>query len=964
MGDPVTPERWRQIEPILDAALELPAEERAAYLDRGCAGNAELRSEVEALLAADQKAGGFLETPITPRLQGLRQGSDDRGSVHAAAGGERVGPYRLVRELGHGGMGAVFLADRDDGHFEQRVALKLIRRGMASDEILRRFVRERQILARLEHPHIARLLDGGIGSDGQPWFAMEYIDGVPITRYADEHRLTVEQRLRLFLDVCEAVCCAHAAGVVHRDLKPPNLLVDAAGTVKLLDFGIAKLLEETESTAATRTGLRLLTPEYAAPEQIRGEPVTAATDVYGLGVVLYQLLSGHHPFRLGREDTPARIERRVCEQDPPRLSARVAQTAELRHTDGTVEIITPEAVSRARGTECRQLRRRLAGDLDSIAFRALEKEPSRRYPSAGALAEDLRRHLVRLPIRARRGGVVYRLGRVVRRHRTAVGMIAFAALVLGAASALLLMGNRAVVAASAAGRPQPVTALAVAMRLHEEGLRAYHQQDLHGARRLFRAALAADSTFALAAYYALHTEWALGLPPDSGLQARLRQLADRLPERERLLVRGRIAWSTADPAVLAIAETLATRYPDEPEGHLLLGRALGASGELVRALPHLRRVVLMDSLGVRGTTADCRACEAFGAIIATYHLLDSLPAAERTAREWARLQPGSGRPWFALAQVMEWQGRTDEALAAVRRAAPFIPGNPYVPIYPALLDIRSGDFEAADRLLREQARAGPPDVQTEALWFLTISLRNQGRLREALVTARALRRARPELREALMAEAQVLYEMGRSKDAAALFDSIAALPREGEFERLPTAWARWRSWHLTHAAGARAAEGDTAGLEVLADTIQAVGSLTIGAMHRRLHHHVRGLLLFARGDAAAAAEEFRRAAPGPETTGSPYSRSRLAMGRALLAAGRSGEAIVVLRPSLHGPLEAANFYVTHADIHEALAQAWAAAGNADSAAVHDRWVLRAWKNSDPEFRARRNAVRRGAGIGL
>jgi serine/threonine protein kinase/Flp pilus assembly protein TadD len=950
MNHPLTPERWLRIDSILDTAFELPVDARDAYLDRACAGDPELRSRVDALLAADREAGDFLAAPLIRRRPAPGREPDDPGLAAVAAVGQRIGPYRVLRELGCGGMGAVYLAERVDGQFEQRVALKLIRRGMASDEILRRFLRERQILARLQHPHIARLLDGGLTVDGQPWFAMEHVEGVAITRYADERRLTIDERVRLFVGICDAVRHAHQAGVVHRDLKPSNLLVDAAGEVKLLDFGIAKLLEEGEwegeGRASTRTGVRLMTPEYAAPEQIRGEPITPATDTYGLGVVLYELLTGHHPYRAGPQDTPAAVERRICHEEPPRPSTRVGHA---------------EAVSRARRTSPARLCRRLAGDLDNILLRALEQEPARRYPSADALSDDLRRHLAGLPVRAKRATILYRAWKFGRRNLAGVAITVSAALALGGASALVLFQSDLSLRNAAAQErslTRDATASAVSHGLYEEGLRAFHQHDLHGARRLFRAALKEDSALALASHYALSTEWALGLPPDSGLEARLGRLADQLPERERWLVRGRMAWGAADPALLAVAESLTTRFPDDPAGQLLLGQAFRAGGSLWRAMPHLRQAMAMDSLGLSGGAADCTACDALAATISLYASADSLPAAERLALEWVRLQPSSGRAWQTLVQVLESQGKSEEALSAVRVLGPLVPGNPYVPVYPALLDIRAGAFQAADRLLREQVRAGPPDVQTEALWFLIISLRYQGRLREALAVARELRQLRPEMREPRMAEAQVLLEMGRGPAAAALFDSLASQPARRELRRANSEAARSTAWLLTHGAHARAASGDTVAFEALADSIQRLGAETLSAMHQRLHHHVRGLLLTARGSPAAAAREFRRATLWPDAIGSPYSRTSLELGRVLLSLDRPHDAIAVLRPALRGPLEAGAFYTTHTELHEALGRAFEAAGQTDSARVRFGRVLEAWQNADPDFHDRREDVRR------
>jgi serine/threonine-protein kinase len=325
-------------------------------------------------------------------------------------------------------MGTVYLADRADGQFEQRVALKLIRPGMGRHEILRRFLQERQILARLQHPHIARLLDGGITSaddgatEGQPYFAMEYVDGQPITEYCDAHRLGLDERLHLFRAVAEAVAYAHLNLVVHRDIKPSNILVTAEGVPKLLDFGIAKLLHETDSEDTlieTKAGLQVMTPEYAAPEQVRGDAVTTATDTYALGVALYELLTGHRPYYFEKR-TPVEIERVICDRPPARPSTVVARTESAPQPDGPPKTITPEAVGAARGMPARRLRRRLSGDLDTILLKALRKEPHRRYANAEALVEDLRRYREGHPVRARKDTVSYRVRAFVRRHRVGV----------------------------------------------------------------------------------------------------------------------------------------------------------------------------------------------------------------------------------------------------------------------------------------------------------------------------------------------------------------------------------------------------------------------------------------------------------------------------------------------------------------------------------------------------------------
>ena len=302
-------ERWQRLTDVFHAAVALESAERGAFLADTCAGDPALREEVERLLAAHERAGDFIESPAVA-IQGARAEADD------SAAGRRIGPYRVAREIGRGGMGTVYLAERADGHFEQRVAIKLIKRGMDTDLVLSRFRAERQILASLDHPNIARLLDGGTTDDGRPYFVMEYIEGQPIDEYADARRLSVAERLDLFLQVCSAVAYAHRHLVIHRDIKPANILVTSDGMPKLLDFGIAKVLHaDPDEATSTITGLRLLTPEYASPEQVEGRPATTASDIYSLGVVLYALLTGRSPYRV-RSRAPQDIAESVRTSEP------------------------------------------------------------------------------------------------------------------------------------------------------------------------------------------------------------------------------------------------------------------------------------------------------------------------------------------------------------------------------------------------------------------------------------------------------------------------------------------------------------------------------------------------------------------------------------------------------------------------------------------------------------------------
>lgn len=386
--------QWNRLQSLFEGAVALQSIERDAYLNTHCSDDPVLRLQVESLIAASDSASAALGGAI---------GGVARELAAELAPGQRMGPWELVRGIGHGGMGAVFLARRADGEYEAQVAVKLI--GVArTAEHLRRFRSERQILASLDHPNIARMLDGGTTDQGLPWVAMEYVDGLPLDRYCAEHSLTVTHRLGLFLDICDAVRYAHQHLVVHRDLKPGNILVTTEGVPKLLDFGIAKLLAPGDPDAhETGTAIRLMTPAYASPEQLRGSTITVASDVYALGVVLYELLTGKLPHAVAGK-TLLEIERTVCEVMPEPPSA-----------------VAPEAT-----------RRRLRGDLDTIVMTALQKEPQRRYGSVERLADDVHRHLAALPVLARGDTRAYRVGRFLRRHRLGAAVAASAIALLGA----------------------------------------------------------------------------------------------------------------------------------------------------------------------------------------------------------------------------------------------------------------------------------------------------------------------------------------------------------------------------------------------------------------------------------------------------------------------------------------------------------------------------------------------------
>lgn len=422
MGDGMSPGRWGKIKEIFTNALELQGNERKEYLKRTCGQDLDLLDEVLSLLDAYDTPGALDFSLDDVKTKAFTQ-FEEPGRI-----GKHIGPYRIIDELGYGGMGAVYLAERADGEFEQQVAIKLLRIGFTSDEQIRRFRTERQILATLNHDNIARLYDGSITDDGQPYFVMEYVEGQPIDKYCDAHKLTISQRLNLFLKVCDAMQYAHRKLIVHRDLKPGNILITGEGKVKLLDFGIAKVLNAADSSGEaiqlTQDGFLPLTPSYASPEQIRGEPITISSDIYQLGIVLYELLSGIKPYEITGK-TPGEIERIICEDEPALPSSVFSKHNVLSDYKYDSK---QQAISRLRRSTSAQLGRRLRGDLDTIVMKTLHKEADRRYESTEQLAADIRRYLAGKPVRAHPDSWTYRAAKFVRRHR--IGVVAVASIIL------------------------------------------------------------------------------------------------------------------------------------------------------------------------------------------------------------------------------------------------------------------------------------------------------------------------------------------------------------------------------------------------------------------------------------------------------------------------------------------------------------------------------------------------------
>ncbi len=570
-----TKDEWITLEPVLEAALDLPREAARAMVAQACGDDRGLAQWAERFLD-----GAIDDFPVALSPE-VVAGAMAHSESTTHGDGERIGPYHLVRQIGEGGMGAVYLAERADGQFEQRVALKMGHRARGDHEGRERFLRERQILARLEHPNISRLIDGGISDDGQPWFAMEYVEGEPLDSWCDRRKLGIEARLSLLLSVCDAVQAAHQRLVIHRDLKPSNILVTADGQVKLLDFGIAKLLEDSDA-GLTQAGVRAFTPEYAAPEQWRDEPVTTGSDAYSLGVVLYQLLTGVLPHPLRSHPTaqwPA-----IVLQRPVALPSHVVDA--------------PAAA--ARGTSLERLRRTLREDLDTIVQTALRVEPERRYRTVDQFAADLRRHLAGHPIAARADTWRYRTRKFVARNRVGVGAGAVVALALLAGSAGIAWQARR------AGRE---AARAIAARqfladvFRESDPAKARGDSLTAGEMLDRATRRLDATFASQPALKLDLMLTLGeiyrnlgrIASADSILVRALRLADSVdvdPERARATTAMQLASVRLNAGKLASADSLAqaaiTRYRRVGVGDTTLSEAYHILGAILRQRSELR----------------------------------------------------------------------------------------------------------------------------------------------------------------------------------------------------------------------------------------------------------------------------------------------------------------------------------------------------------------------------------------
>ena len=646
--------------------------------------------------------------------------------------GAHVGPYRLLRQLGAGGMGAVWLADRQDGQFSKQVALKLLHPGMADPELRARFLQERQILASLQHPNIAALFDGGVSADGRPYFAMEYVDGRAITHYCDAERLDVRDRVRLFLQVLRAVAHAHQRLIVHRDLKPSNVMVNAERVVKLLDFGIAKLLQAPGQSVVTQIGERAMTPRYAAPEQVRGEPVTVATDVYALGVTLFELLTGRTPYLGG--DPRSSMEQAILTMEP----CRPAQTLALNLD--TVEL-DPVRERFERGIDKARLRRELAGDLELIVLKALRKEPGERYASAEALAADLERYLDARPVLARAPSLRYRAGKWLRRHAVAAAS--------GTLAVLLLVGGLVTVseqrnrAAAAAARAEATQAFLIGL-FEEAG------PDRGGSVNA--------SVREILARGAAHAERSLDRP--DGLPRHLSALIGRLMndvgdyERAEPVLRGALAAFASRPA----------EDPERLDAQIQLATTLTRLGRFEESEP-----IWLDVLAhaPRGSTQRADAHTGLGSLYARMNRFDAARRHHAEAiAQWRAAGPAHAVPLASAlvksAYSLDYEDRADEAAEQLREAVALLRAQPI--LAQASLGRTLHQLGATQRSLGELAQARA-SLQ-EATQLLGLSL---GRDHADAIFARRLL-------------GDVMDEMGEPDAAHALLQEVLddAVRRYGE----------------------------------------------------------------------------------------------------------------------------------------------------------------------------------------
>jgi serine/threonine-protein kinase len=807
----VSHERLARAEAILDQVTALPERERTAAVARLCAGDRALVDEVMSLLEHAGRVGAFLETPalggdfrLLPATPSVAANRDDDII------GRRVGHYRLERRIASGGMGTVYLASRADEQFTQRVALKIVKRGMDTDEILARFRRERQTLAALEHPAIARLIDGGATEAGQPFLAMEFVEGEPIDAYCDRRRLDVVARLELFLVVCEAVSYAHQKLVVHRDLKPGNILVTSEGRPKLVDFGIATVLDAADAGSVTAALDRRLTPEYASPEHIAGRAVATTSDVYSLGVILYELLTGRRPYYWTTRALDD-IQRVIADTDPPAPSASVRRTTS--QSEGR------EAAALRRTTPER-LARRLRGDLDTIVLAALRREPERRYPSVEQLALDLRRHLGQLPVSAHRDSFAYRARKFVRRHALATCAAALAFLFLAAGGSAFAWQAREARrerdrALTARAQSEAITQflqdMLASVDPSRSGRNVTVQEVLHAAARRLETELRGQPLVRASLHETVGSTYlALGLYEEAETQLR----------------------AAYDIRV----EALGARHREVAESAIDLATALHAQHEFDEAVQLLDgAVAVCRAAGETSGAALTTALSSLGAVRRAQGRLDDAESLQREALDVCRARGDAESLEVAtclnnLAGVLFARQRFDEAVPLLEdalriRREQLGEEHPLVAQGTdnlAVLLANTGDLDAAEPLYAKALELeirllGPehPDVAVTRR-NLAFLLTARGRYAEAETELRTCLAIRAKLFEASDARrviaqidlAKLLLAEGRGDEAARLVDAAlaatAGLARETDARR--AALALGAGFFERRGDGARAEE--------------------------------------------------------------------------------------------------------------------------------------------------------------
>jgi serine/threonine protein kinase/tetratricopeptide (TPR) repeat protein len=810
MEDPAAPEqRWKRIWDLFHEAAERPPEDRAAYLDSASAGDSDLRREVEELLEAHDNRPGFLHSSD-------RRADWALSSDHAA--GDRIGPYEIRSVIGEGGMGVVYEAEQS-APIRRRVALKLIRLGMDTREVVARFESERQALALMSHPHIAHVFDGGATDEGRPYFVMELVPGVPITEYADAKGLTTRERIELFLPVCRAIQHAHQKGIVHRDIKPPNVLVkeeEGRPVPKVIDFGVAKAIEEplTQRSLHTQQGRILGTPEYMSPEQAEmGRDIDTRTDIYSLGILLYELLTGRPPFEFGNASY-GEIQRRIRAEDPPRPSSRAgAQGADSR------------SIAARRGADAPALRRELRGDLDAIVMKALEKQRSQRYATASELAADLERAMRHEPVTAGPHGAAYRLNKFVRRHKVGVAAVAaIAVLLTGLAVTMAVQSARISRALDRADRErekaQRVSAFLVDLfRVSDPG---------EGGGNLPAREILDRGSARIAAELRAEPE----------VQAALMETMGRVYRNLGLYPK---AASLHESALALRRTTMGDTGREVARGIYELGVSLQARGEIDRA-----ETLIRDALARQR------------ALLGEDHLetADSL-------NQLGSIRHARDDFSDAVAQY--------EAALAVRRKL-LDPADPLIAQSVRGLGSAlqaTGDFEGAERLLRDSLATnlrvlGPEHLQTIASQFSLAALLNrkgdkpaaERSHREVLAARRRVLGARhPTVAESLNSLAALLYERGDNAGAEAASREALAIQREALGPTHPRV-----TQTINNLALAVQERGDFASAESLYREALDTNRKLYGEEHTLVagNWNNLGLMFYEKGDLAAAEPLFRR----------------------------------------------------------------------------------------------------------